>query len=321
LQLAAEPTGPITLTLTGITDFSGNAPVTSTLSVSTVELTNADIGDPATPDPAWPGYMWSEGPNAYTVQCEGSDIYNNSDGFNFSYETKTNDFDVVVQQQTFTKVSNYSKGGLMVRDDLTLTSRDWHIVNDAGISDGSQSIVGDGTGANTTECNARTTATSATAGWSTGPGTVPAYPNAWVRLKRVGQILTAYWSSNGVDFVQQALTDVSTNVNGPLPATTYVGICCTAHANDATSATVLRDYYTASFANYNSAFVPKQSSQATLKASLSGGNVVISWTPSGGTLQSSSTLGAGATWTPVGTANPATVPLSGASAKFFRVGP
>jgi len=36
LQLAAEPTGPITLTLTGITDFSGNAPVTSTLSVSTV---------------------------------------------------------------------------------------------------------------------------------------------------------------------------------------------------------------------------------------------------------------------------------------------
>jgi len=320
LQLAAEPTGPITLTLTGITDFSGNAPVTSTLSVATVELVNSDIGDPAAPDPAWPGYMWSDGANAYTIQCQGSDIWNTADGFNFSYESKTGDFDVAVRQISFTKVSNWSKGGLMVREDLGLTSRNWNIVNDPTSADGANSIDGSGTGANTVECNARISTSAASGGWATGPGTVPAYPNAWVRLKRTGQQLAAFWSSNGVDFVQEALTDWSTNAQGPMPATVFVGLCCTAHNNNSTAATVLNYYYTASFDHYGP-FVQSVPTQATLKASLSGNNISISWTPAGGTLQSSPTLGTGATWTPVGAANPATVPLSGGSAKFFRVGP
>lgn len=320
LQLAAEPTGPITLTLTGITDFSGNSPVSSTISVRTVELVNADIGDPAAPDPAWPGYMWSDGTNAYTIRCQGSDIWNAADGFNFSYETKTGDFDIAVRQTTFTKVSNWSKGGLMVREDLTLTSRDWNIVNDPTSADGNNSIDGSGVGANTVECNARTGTAGASGGWATGPGTVPAYPNAWVRLKRTGQLLAAYWSSNKVDWVQEALTDWSTNSQGPMPASVYVGICCTAHNNNSLSATDLNFYYQASFDNYGT-FVQPIQTQASLKASVSGGNIVISWTPSGGTLQSSPTLGAGATWTPVaGAGNPATIPVA-AGAKFYRVGP
>lgn len=48
-------------------------------------------------------------------------------------------------------------------------------------------------------------------------------------------------------------------------------------------------------------------------------HLVISWTPTGNTLYSSPTIGAGSTWTVVGTANPATVPISGA-AQFFYVG-
>ena len=48
-------------------------------------------------------------------------------------------------------------------------------------------------------------------------------------------------------------------------------------------------------------------------------HLVISWTPAGNTLYSSPTLGAGATWTAVGTSNPATVPITG-TAQFFYVG-
>ena len=59
-------------------------------------------------------------------------------------------------------------------------------------------------------------------------------------------------------------------------------------------------------------------SNPKLSASVSGGNIVISWSPSGGTLQSSPTLGTGATWTAVGSANPATVQMTG-NALFFRV--
>ena len=58
--------------------------------------------------------------------------------------------------------------------------------------------------------------------------------------------------------------------------------------------------------------------QAKLSAFISGDSIVISWTPTGGTLQSSPSLGAGETWSTVGTANPVKVTISG-NAKFFRV--
>jgi hypothetical protein len=323
LHLAAAPTGPVTLTLSGITDFSGNAPASTTLNVAPVTLINSDIGDIGVPDPAWPGFMWADGPNAYTVSCQGSDIWNALDGFNFTYETKTNDFDVVVRQKTFTKVSNWSKGGLMVREDLTPQSRDWNIVNDPTSADGIGAIDGSGNGANTIESNCRPSPAAASLGWGTGPASVPAYPNAWVRLKRVGQLLHSYWSSNGVDWVQEGLTDWSTNAAGPMPSELFVGICCTAHNNNSVTATVLNYYYTASFADYNSSFVASTNvGPAKLTAKVTGGNVVISWSPAGGTLQSSPSVGQSAPWTPVGTANPsAPIPIAGAADKFFRVGP
>jgi hypothetical protein len=56
----------------------------------------------------------------------------------------------------------------------------------------------------------------------------------------------------------------------------------------------------------------------TVSATLSGKNIVISWTPSGGALQSSAALGSGAIWSTVTTNNPATVPI-GAGPSFFRV--
>ncbi|HLH55010.1 MAG TPA: hypothetical protein VKY92_15480, partial [Verrucomicrobiae bacterium] len=322
LKLTAAPTGPVTLSLTGIKDYSGNSLVAPTISVAKSELVNADIGDVfANLGQAgfigFPGYLYIDGPGAITVACEGSDIWDVADGFNFSYETKTNDFDVAVRQVSFTKASNWSKGGLMAREDLTAGSRNWNIVNDPTSADGKQAADASGTGANTVESNCRTTNTLASLGWSVGPGTVPAYPNAWVRLKRTGQILQSFWSSNGVQWVQQGLTDVSTNANGKLPANLYVGVCCTAHANDSFSATQLKYVYTASFADYNSSYVPPAPAP-TVSASVTGQNIVITWSPAGGTLQATPTLGPGAVWTTVGTANPATVPISG-NARFFRV--
>jgi hypothetical protein len=52
--------------------------------------------------------------------------------------------------------------------------------------------------------------------------------------------------------------------------------------------------------------------------SQSDGNVVIGWSPAGGTLYSSPTLGAAATWTAVGTDNPATIPVGTGNA-YYRV--
>jgi hypothetical protein len=312
LQLAALPTGPVTLTMSGIIDFSGNPLVSSTVSVGTVPLTDVDVGDPTIPDPAWPGSMWVDGQGAYTVIAQGSDIWNIADAFNYAYESKTNDFDVVVRQISDTEgLSGNSKGGLMVREDFTVTgSRNWTMNNQPT------------SGANSTESNTRSAASGTTASWATGPTRAPAFPNAWVRIKRTGQVLQGFWSTDGSSWTLQAVTDVSTNAAGPLPAVVYVGIDTCAHANDSVTATVLTHYYTGAYANYNSSYVaPTNAARATLTATHSAGNIVISWTPAGGTLQSTTVLGTGAAWTPVGTANPATIPISGATDKFFRVGP
>lgn len=62
------------------------------------------------------------------------------------------------------------------------------------------------------------------------------------------------------------------------------------------------------------------STSISLSASISGANIEISWTPSGGTLQSSPVVGPRATWSTVGTQNPTNVPVAG-GARFFRIGP
>lgn len=56
----------------------------------------------------------------------------------------------------------------------------------------------------------------------------------------------------------------------------------------------------------------------TVTVTRSGANISIQWSPAGGTLESSPTLGAGATWTPVGTANPASIAI-GAGNLFYRI--
>jgi hypothetical protein len=57
-----------------------------------------------------------------------------------------------------------------------------------------------------------------------------------------------------------------------------------------------------------------------LTGTFSASGLSISWTPPGGTLQSSGALGAGANWTDVGTQNPTVIPAAQLAApKFYRV--
>ncbi len=323
LTFSGTPTSPVSVQVNGVKSFSGTAvAAASSIAVQTVPLTSQDIGlpDPTTgaPDPAQPGLMYVEGPGAYTISAEGSDIWNNADGFNFSYEMKTNDFDVVVRQKYITHTSNWAKGGLMARETLDPGSRDWNIINDPLASDGIMAPDGSGTGASLVECNSRVTTNGASASW--GNTSTPDYPNAWVRLKRTGQVFTAYNSTNGTTWNLLATQDpTKVGESNSLPAAIYVGICVTAHNNDPLSATTLQYYNTSVFDNYNSSYVyVPPLSGATLQAAVSAGNIVISWTPSGGHLETSAAIGPAAAWSMVGTNNPTTNALSGAQ-KYFRV--
>jgi hypothetical protein len=299
--------------------MGGGLPVANTtVAVNKVPLTDADIGSPGS-DPAIPGMMYVEGANAYTIACEGSDIYNNADGFNFAYETKTNDFDVVVRQKDIKHTSNWAKGGLMVRETLDAGSRNWNIINDPVPSDGINAPDNSGYGANAVECNARNTTGGGSGGWNFNSSPAPTYPNAWVRLKRTGNLLSAFYSTNGTSWTLQATNDPTlVGSQTALPAVVYVGICTTAHNNDPVGTDPSQCLYLniVDYDNYNSSYVP---GAPVLKATLAGNQITVTWTPNAGRLLASPALtGPNVNWQQVGTGGSVTLPVTG-SALFFRV--
>jgi hypothetical protein len=313
------------LTDLGHTALASGSTATNALAVP---LTVVDVGTPDS-GPVVPSMVYVDGPKDYTVVAEGRDIWDAADGFNFCYELKTGDFDVAVRVKDVTHTSNWSKAGLMVRDTiggLYAGARNWNVVCDPRSDDGIMALDNTGYGANTIECNCRSATDATSGGWQAVSNQVaPPYPNAWVRLKRTGTILTAFNGTNGVNWVQMGWADptlVGDPASGgliPLPNTVYVGICTTAHNNDNELAgdPVGRFYDTVHYADYATAWALPVNALFTVQHV--GQNFILSWTPPGGTLQSSPALGPNADWQPIPSAtSPMTIPI-GAANQFYRI--
>lgn len=323
LTVTGTPTFPFTVTVNNASAFGGGPALAGspTTAVNLVLLANADIGTPPG-DPSVPSGFFPSDINTFNIQCEGSDIFANADGFNFAYEMKTGDFDVVVRQKDTTHTSNWAKGGLMVRETLENYSRNWNIVNDPVSSDGIMAPDGTGYGADAVECNARNSGFGASGSWAFASA-VPAYPDAWVRLTRTGDLLSAYCSTNGTSWTLLGTNDpAQVGDSVALPPTVYVGICATAHNNDAvgTPASQLRFMAYMDFDNYNSSWTPVSTVRIG-KPVVSGSNVTITWAPALGTLYASPAIaGPLVNWVSVGTGGSVTLPMTPAP-RFFKVAP
>jgi hypothetical protein len=318
LLLNQMPTSPLTVTVSGVTDLSGNAIAgnSATTNLNSEPLNFSDIGTPGT-DPAYPSFVWIDGSGGYIISAEGHDIWDANDGCNFGWELKTNDFDVVVRGVSITPTSAWAKMGLMVRETLDANSREWSIVNEP---------LADVGGNNRVDTDLRDTTGGTSRGWQLTSAALPppSYPNAWLRLKRTisgtNDVLEGYYSTNGISWVLATSYNVATNAT-PLTNVVYVGLCTTAHINDVVSdpaPSPFLYYNTAEYADYNSGYVPITTS-AVLSVGLSGTNVIVSWTPAGGHLEASPALsGPGVDWQTVTSSNPATNAI-GSGARFYRV--
>ena len=253
LTVTGTPAFPLGLTILGAMDAWGNALTANTAGVVAGPLTDSDIGLPG--DPAVPGLLWMNGPDSFTIQCEGSDIWNNADGFNFAYQQVSGDFDVVVRVKDTTHTSDWAKAGLMVRESLDPGSRDWNIIADPSSADNIQAPDGSGSGANYVEVNCRNATGGISQVWANGGyTTLPPYPNVWVRLKRSGTALFALYSTDGLGWVALANDDpTQAGDKEPLADPVYVGLCQSAHNNDPTPPpawTQLQYLCTVDYANY-----------------------------------------------------------------------
>jgi regulation of enolase protein 1 (concanavalin A-like superfamily) len=143
-----------------------------------------------------------QAPSAYNLSSNGADIWGRADAFRFMYRPVTGNFDAVVRVASLGATSAWAKAGLMVRDSLAADSRNVFAMVTPG--------------ANGYRMQARTVASGKTV--LVGGTAAVAYPDAWVRLTRVGNVFTAYRSTDGVDWTAYATQTLALN------ATVYLGV-------------------------------------------------------------------------------------------------
>jgi regulation of enolase protein 1 (concanavalin A-like superfamily) len=219
----AAPSGTLVYYVVGAEQGSGSS-LTVSRGMSTHVQTAGAVSDVLTSQdinatPAGGTAIITPG-KAYDLTGGGVDIGGTAaDGFRYAYESVTGDFDVSVQVKSVTQtVASNAKAGLMAR---------------ATLDAGSQMVFSGVTPSNGYRFNYRTVADAI--GTFNSVGSI-AYPNAWVRLTRVGDVFTAYSSADGTNWTQMGTLTLS------LPSTIYLGLAADSHSTSQTLTAQFRNF-------------------------------------------------------------------------------
>jgi len=176
-----------TVSFAGIGDIYGNLVTNSFAGTNNTGLTLMDIGSVTLP-----GYVRATNSSSSVVGATGLDIFGGADGCTYLYTNITGDFDLRVRLESVEgDVNENTRGGLMVREDtyggsrniaaLTYANAGNWVVTARTITDGVTTIPGyPGTGLI--------------------PRTSP-WPNAWLRITRLGQTFNTFYSTNNLDWL------------------------------------------------------------------------------------------------------------------------
>ncbi len=149
--------------------------------------------------------------DTYTITAAGADIWGAADQFHFAYREFTGDGEIVVRVNSVAAVSQYSKGGIMMRESLAAGSKNVALTARSGAN----------------RLHYRAAADGATVATGTG-GTVP----QWLKLVRSGDTFTGFRSTNGTTWTTVGSAQVT------MGQSILVGMAATSRdVNAATTAT------------------------------------------------------------------------------------
>jgi hypothetical protein len=159
--------------------------------------------------------------NGVDMYAGGEDVWGSKDEFNFVYLEKTGDFDFVSRIESLMAAHQYTKAGLMAREDLTPGCR--HIYFQV-FSDNSPRNKNNG-GFEFQYRAAKDSLMKAIYPKSaTGTPEFPVqFPNTWIRLQRVGNDFTGFYSTDGKTW------KIYTTYKLELPSKIYLGLALTSH--------------------------------------------------------------------------------------------
>ncbi len=184
--------------VTAHNEFSPTTATVSNVSVLQSGQTARDIGGPALAGST----NYSGG--TYTITASGRDIWDSADQFQFVFKPAVGDMDVVAHVLSIGYADRWSKVGVMIRESLNTGSRHAFALASAGRGYAFQ----------------RRVTTNGVSEHTSGPAWAPP---GWVRLTRVGDLFTAYASTDGRSW-QVMGTDTI-----PMPSALYVGLAATSH--------------------------------------------------------------------------------------------
>jgi hypothetical protein len=207
----------------------------------------------------------------YTFIGGGNDIWDVSDEFDFAQTQVTGDFDVAVRVESLEFTATWTKAGIMVREELTGSSR---MAFNRVTPDDSQLPAGLD-GANDTRFSYRTGRTGGAGSndgqHEEGSGS-PNYPNGWLRLQREGTMVRGYASTDGVNWRLQGEQNTATWLNNvALPSTVYLGLAVSRHSGGDPLATCeFRDLQAPKISSQPASLTVPEASPASFKIGLAG---------------------------------------------------
>lgn len=151
----------------------------------------------------------------FSMSGSGSDIWNNSDNFQYVYQPLNDDGTIVARVASQSNSNPWAKAGVMVRETLAAGSRHAFMAITPGNGVAFQNRTSTGGSSNNT---------------NTGSNTAP----YWVKLVRSSSTFTGYASSNGSNWTQIGSTTAS------MASSVYIGLAVTSH-NDGTLSTATFD--------------------------------------------------------------------------------
>ena len=195
--------------------------------ISTKKFKNTDIGSP---ELSGTSELINDG---IRITAGGADVWGVRDEFRFSYFEQTGDFDLMARIESLTAANLYTKAGIMAREELTDNSR--HIFFQVFPNNNARNKNNGGY-----EFQYRMEKAGEMKaiypGKSDGLPEFPAnYPNTWIRLKRVGNEFTGFYSSDGKAWKEY------TRFTMQLKSKVYLGLAVTSHNTKEAATAVFKD--------------------------------------------------------------------------------
>ncbi len=176
---------------------------------------HTDIGNPSIAGTVIPNE------DGFDITAGGADIWGVKDEFNFVYIEKTGDFDLVSRIESLTDPHLYTKAGLMAREELTANCR--HIYFQVFPNNNPRNKNNGGFEFQYRQAKGGEMKAIYPEKFEGIPDFPVAFPNTWIRLQRVNNDFTGYWSMDGRNW------KIYTTFSLELPDRVYLGLAVTSH--------------------------------------------------------------------------------------------